>query len=63
MRRSFQPTYYPEAAAGPDLMKPSPAFRPDTAKKYLNLAALILATLPLIASIVLSAMAILGRSG
>lgn len=61
--RSFQPTYHPEAAAGPQFMTPSPAFQSDSAKKYLNLAALILTIVPIIASIVLLAMATFGRSG
>src|SRR5690349_11956413 len=61
--RPFQPMYHPEAAAGPQDMTPSPAFQSDVAKKYLHLAAFILATLPIVASLVLGTMAILERFG
>jgi hypothetical protein len=58
MQRSFQPMYHPEAAADPDLMKPSPAFDSEFVKRSVRVAAFVLATLPLVACVVLTAMVI-----
>lgn len=53
-RRPFQTSYRADDNADLKTMTPSPVFEMDGAKTYVRIAAFVLATLPLLAAVVLT---------